>query len=285
MPTYKRPYVFIERALNSILNQTYSYIEVIIVNDSPEYALENSIKKKIMKLNDPRIHYVEHEQNKGANAARNTGIDKAQGEYIAFLDDDDEWHEEKLEKQIPLFNQSENIGLVYCLQNIVNEETGKLYTPEIKLFEGEVYPKLIKDNFIGSTSFVVLKKEVLETCGHFNLEMQSSQDYELWLRISQQYEIRVVQERLVNYYIHNQERITQNTDKKIQGLEKIIELNRGYLEKHPNDYVIRRQKILPYYAKKYGKFSFKLYKRWFENLMLAPFNPYNYKVLLKILLK
>ena len=100
-----------KRAIQSVLEQTYYELECIVVDD----ASKDQTEEVISSFEDDRLRYFRHEKNKGASAARNTGIKHAKGELIAFLDDDDEWISTKLEKQVP-FLQSlpESFGMVYC---------------------------------------------------------------------------------------------------------------------------------------------------------------------------
>ena len=95
IPTYNRVNL-LNRAINSVLRQTFSDFEVIVVDDSSE----DDTKAVVETLKDPRIRYICHDENRGAAAARNTGIRVSRGEHIAFLDSDDEWLSKKLELQI-----------------------------------------------------------------------------------------------------------------------------------------------------------------------------------------
>lgn len=95
---YNRAHL-IGRALRTVLEQTYNDFEVIIVDDASTDNTENVIKS----FDDARIKYIRHDKNKGAAAAWNTGIRASKGEYIAFQDSDDEWAEDKLEKQMNAF--------------------------------------------------------------------------------------------------------------------------------------------------------------------------------------
>ena len=102
--TYKREPETVERAAKSILEQTYKDIELIIVDDSPaSFDKRIAVEKRVKELSSS-IKYIKHETNMGACAARNTGIRSANGEYVAFLDDDDEWLPDKLEKQMKKFS-------------------------------------------------------------------------------------------------------------------------------------------------------------------------------------
>jgi len=283
IPTYKRPFEILSRAINSVLYQSYKNIEVIVVDDSPnDFSNRKDIEKNLKRIVDHRVRYIQHPCNKGACAARNTGINNSSGEYIAFLDDDDEWLPDKLELQLKKIKNS-NVGLIYCSSYTITLKGNKQVKKTVKCADisGWVYDKLIMENFIGSTSFVLIKKEVIESCGVFNNDILSAQDYELYLRISKKYEIGFVNIPLVNYYVHEGERISTNVNNKIQGLEKVIELNMDYLKSNPKAMAIRRLKITPYYAIRHGC-KFALLKL-VEATRVYPFQIENLKYLLRIL--
>lgn len=270
IPTYKRYPNMISRAIHSVLEQSYRDIEVIVVDDSPEdFEGRMSVEDMILSLDDSRIIYIKHPYNMGACAARNTGIKESKGEYIAFLDDDDEWLPWKLEKQIKLFSDPK-IGLIYCRQIIVNDETKSEVIDKRKFYSGYVFDKLIMNNFIGSTSFVIIKRECFTECGLFDIRMKASQDAELYLRISQKYEVAYVDEPLVVYHTHSGERLTTNQYNKIQGLELINEYYSDYLNKNKKIKSIRIIKIVPFYIMIGNKK--KALKLYLQAIKLAPFN-------------
>ena len=143
LPTYNRAQL-IAQAIQSVLDQTYQDFELIIVDDGSKDETEEVVNS----FDDERIRYARHEENKGANAARNTGIAMARGEYIAFQDSDDKWLPEKLERQMRIFLiTSTDIGVVYtgCWRV---EGTQKTYfpSPNIKQKEGNLHNQLLKGN-------------------------------------------------------------------------------------------------------------------------------------------
>lgn len=270
IPTYKRPPVMVKRAICSVLRQSYSNIEVIIVDDSPaDYENRKAVGEMIVSLNDNRVRYIQHAHNMGACAARNTGIQAARGDFLAFLDDDDEWLANKLEKQISRMSDAD-IGLVYCRQRIVNDTNGTTMIDQRKCFSGKVFDALICENFIGSTSFVLIRKECFQKVGMFNVHFESAQDYEMWLRIASKYFVDFVDEPLVVYHVHEYERITDNPRKKIQGLEALNEIYSDYLEQHRKAKSIRIIKIIPYYLE-IGDIK-KAIVSYIHAVSLAPFN-------------
>lgn len=121
--TYKRKPEVVQRALRSIEIQTYQASEIIMVDDNPIDVEGKELSDALKNLCKNRAIYIKQPKgNAGANAARNLGIDNAHGDFIAFLDDDDEWLSEKIERQMALFN--EDVGLVFC-SGILHEEFEK----------------------------------------------------------------------------------------------------------------------------------------------------------------
>lgn len=247
--TYKRPPEIVERAAKSVLNQTYKNIELIIVDDSPaSYELRDSVREMVASLGN-NVFYIQHEKNMGACAARNTGIKNAKGDFVAFLDDDDQWLPEKIEKQLQIMIKNEKTAIVYCGRYVYNVSENSTTEEKIKLRSGMVYKKLIFENFIGSTSYPLIRKSAIEKLGGFDINMKAAQDYEMWLRLAREYEVDYVKEPLVRYYIHEGEQITKNHKNKAEALERLNELNMGYLKKHPKAYAVRILRVIPYYSK------------------------------------
>lgn len=110
IPTYNRA-EFLPRAVESVLRQTVDDFELIVVDD----ASTDDTEAVVERFDDPRVEYVRHGTNRGGSAARNTGIERSSGEYIAFLDSDDEWYPRKLERQVEeLRSRSDEWVATYC---------------------------------------------------------------------------------------------------------------------------------------------------------------------------
>lgn len=245
--SYKRPPEIVERAVKSIINQTYSNLEIIVVDDSPaDYELRDAVRDTVLKYQD-RVKYIRHEKNMGACVARNTGIDNSAGEYIAFLDDDDFWRENKIELQLKKALET-NAGLIYCKCLITVEETGKQILFKQEYRTGFVYDDLLKWNFIGSTSFPLVKRECFEKCGKFDPMQPAAQDYDVWIRIAEKYEVDYVDEILVDYSVHAGERISADPFNMIKAGELILIKYNDYLKKHPKTLARRKRTIAVFYA-------------------------------------
>jgi len=195
IPTYNKSQ-YLREAIKSVLNQTYKNIEVIVVDDG---STDNT-KEIVESFNDSRIIYI-FQENKGPAIARNTGIKKAQGEYIAFLDSDDLWLKEKLEKQVDFMEKNSEIGLLGTGCYEVTDK-GKIIGKKIFPIKNKILQKdLIKYNsFIQSS--VMIRKEVFDKVGLYDKSFRESEDYELWLRIAGNYKVRNLAEALTikRYY-------------------------------------------------------------------------------------
>ena len=265
--TYKREPHILKRALESVINQTYKEIEIIVVDDSPsDYLRRDEIEKMVNCYEN--VKYIKHETPQGACVARNTGMNQSHGEYIAFLDDDDEWYPQKIEQQLNAF-VNDKIALVYCGNDVIDDDTGVFKHDKRKFVSGMIFDSLIEDNFIGSTSYPLLRKDRLVEIGGFDALMQSSQDYDVWLRIEKKFEVTYIEESLVLYHIHSGDQITKNPRKKIAGLERIYSKYKEYIESNPNAKWNRTIKIAPFYAME-GDIK-KALKLWIVAVIICPF--------------
>jgi glycosyltransferase involved in cell wall biosynthesis len=198
IPTYNTSN-FLIKAIQSVINQTYKNWELIIVDDGSTDQTRQIVEE--FQKKDSRIKYF-FQNNKGQGAARNLGIKNANGVYIAFLDSDDEFFENKLERVMSYFVKDKNIAFIYSDASIIGDNLYQKRRSEVVTpYSGEIYKKLLFNNFI-TTSTVVVKKEVLQNCGLFDESdlLRNFEDYDLWLRIAKKYKIEYIPEVLTKYY-------------------------------------------------------------------------------------
>jgi len=176
IPTYNRAYL-IGKAIKSVLNQTYQDYEIIVVDDGSTDNTEEIVKS----FNNFIIRYISHGDNRAASVARNTGIKTCQGEYIAFLDSDDEWLPEKLDQQIKVFQDaSSEVGAVYS-EVIYMDENGKNMNIKLhnsKKAKGYIYEDLLVRNYV-STSALLIKKECFDRAGLFDVSLNFHEDWDM----------------------------------------------------------------------------------------------------------
>ena len=218
IPTYNRAHL-IKRSAQSVLNQTYKNLELIIVDDG---STDNT-KEVIDSLNDERIVYIKQE-NQGAAAARNTGIDIAKGKYIAFQDSDDVWHSDKLEKQIYILKEN-NADIVFCKAFIL----GTLRKKQIPYFFKEGFLDK-KQTVLGISTQMVIGNKNVFVDNKFDKETRYLDDFELLSRlIKKGYSIYCMDEALVDYY-RQPNSISCNHEKYIQTLEEMLQKKSYFLD-------------------------------------------------------
>ena len=226
IPTYKRGYCIVA-CLRSVLAQSFGELEIIVVDD----ASGDDTQAQVASVADPRILYLQHETNQGGAVARNTGIARARGEFIAFLDSDDLWLPDKLEKQIvSLQRLGPTWGLSYTWLACVDDdgqETLRI-NPEI---DGQCFEEMLVSNFIGSFSNVVVRRALLIEVGALDVAFRSCQDWDLFIRLTRRAGVHCLREYAVRYLQStlDQVRISTNPRSVVQGHSRI-------LDKYRDDY-------------------------------------------------
>lgn len=192
IPTYSRPQNLI-RAIKSVLSQTYKDIEIIVVDDngvgSPEQIYtENLVKTYIDKK---LISYVAHKKNLNGAAARNTGFRHSHGDYIAFLDDDDEFMPNKIELQLNQLQALNNDwGGCYCDTEVVSlkNNTSIVYPC---MMSGDLTVGMLMETIFFNTSTLLIRRKVMEELNGFNEKYKRHQDWEFLLRFFRKYKIKL----------------------------------------------------------------------------------------------
>jgi exopolysaccharide biosynthesis predicted pyruvyltransferase EpsI/glycosyltransferase involved in cell wall biosynthesis len=254
MPNYNSS-AYICECIDSVLQQSYSNFEFIIVDDGST----DSSKDLILSYNDKRIKPIFLKKNNQICNALNKGLSVVKGDYIARIDSDDIWHPEKLKKQIDFLESHEeykicfsHVNIVDCYGNIINNQEESLYG----LFHAEnISQKDWLDYFLRhgnrlSHPFVVFSKEVLSTVGGYNYYYLQAQDYDLWLRAIIEYPFYIYPEELVNYRWDNStQKISRSSEE-----TNIRFYNEMYLIK--SDF--------------FSKISIERYKEFFGEYLLDP---------------
>lgn len=216
IPTYKRSEK-LDRAVRSVLNQTYTNVEVLVVSDNePDDDYTIQAEKLVQSFQDTRVKLVKQEHHKNGAAARNAGIKASTGEYIAFLDDDDFWDKEKLELQVPILNSlDESWGGVSCKNKIF--KGGKLTHLQLGYKSGYLYKKILLRMMEVSTDTILLRKNCLVETGMFDESLLRHQEVQMLAFFTHKYKIKLLDKYLCNVDIDdNQNRPNPERLKKIK---------------------------------------------------------------------
>ena len=232
IPTYNRVEL-LKRSIDSVINQTIKPFEIIIIDDGSNDGTEAMVKKKYDSLK------LIKQKNKGASAARNSGIKASSGEWICFLDSDDEWKNDKLEKQI--IAVANNSDYKFFHSNEIWIKNGKRINQKKKHKKhgGDIFKKCL-DMCRISPSSVLIDKSIFEEIGFFNENLVVCEDYELWLRICDKYEVFFIDEPLIFKYGGHQGQLSYSIDSieyyRIKALEYLLSTG---LSKENRDYTIQ----------------------------------------------
>ena len=223
---------FISQAIESVLDQTFTDRELIVVDDGST----DDTASLVMKYGE-KLRYI-YQKNQGLSSARNTGIVKAEGEYIGFLDADDYWDREKLRHQVALLDSSPDTGVVYTALKVVDKDNREIEERGC-LVRGRVFFSLLTENcVVGSCSSALIRRECFEKAGTFDEMLSASEDWDLWLRIAPYYLFDFVDLPLTFYRIHE-----GNMHKDLVLMEKNVfhVIDKLFKREALNQEVVRRQ--------------------------------------------
>lgn len=227
---------YIAAAVQSVLDQTYQNFEILIIDDATK---DRSIEI-CQKFTDSRIKII-HQANRGLAGARNTGIRHAQGEYLAFIDGDDLWAPQKLEKHIAHLENSPNVGVSFSRSIFIDEAGKSLGTYQMPKLKDITTSYLLGRNPVGNGSAAVIRREVFEAIKfqdnlhgtvedfYFDEHFRRSEDMECWIRISIQTDwlLEGISEALTLYRV-NSSGLSADIFKQLDSLEQVIEKTRSY---------------------------------------------------------
>ncbi len=258
IPTYNRGRLILD-SVNSVLNQTYKNIELIVVDD----CSTDDTKEIIESIKDFRIKYIKLEKNSGACAARNRGIERATGEFIAFNDSDDLWIPEKICSQLDFLNKN-NADIVLCKMECQTPENKFIHNfPNIKQDKQISFIELLKYNS-ASTQTLFGKTECFREI-MFDARMPRLQDWDVVLRLSKKYKIFYQNQTLVQTFFQK-DSISTHPEKGVLAMEMLF-------EKH-KDAILSDPAIVESFFKKKASFVCKTGKNPKEEMkMIFKYNP------------
>jgi glycosyltransferase involved in cell wall biosynthesis len=185
---------FLSAAIASVLAGTFADFEIIVVDDG---SSDDTAEVIFPYLADRRLRYY-RKAHQGLSAARNLGIRFAQAPLLAFLDADDLWLPEKLEKQLALFRRDPGLGVVYARRLLIDEEGEPIDCQDPQLYRGHILPEIFRRNFVCFSSAVV-RAAVFRKVGLFDEELPLAMDYDFWLRAAREFRFDYVDRPLIKY--------------------------------------------------------------------------------------
>lgn len=227
IPTYNR-IVKLPATINSILNQTYPELEVIVISD----GFDRKTREVIESFRDRRIKYYEVKHSGRPAVPRNLGIRHALGGYIAFCDDDDLWLPEKVRLQMETFNNDIDVGLVYTKVLLKKEDNQERIMPR-KNKAGFIFKELFLSNNFIANSTVLIKRLAIDDVGFLDedIRFKAAEDFDLWLRIARKYKVGFVNKPLV-IHLESDDNISKGILSKIR--KHYLVIRKHYKNKNAN---------------------------------------------------
>lgn len=266
IPSYNRR-ILLERAIISVLKQTFSDWELIVVDD----ASTDESSKYIKNLYDPRIFYIKNSKRLGAQASRNIGLKQSIGEYIAFLDSDNEWLPNKLQEQLDIFKKENNsIGIVY---SYVYVKDGTRICGEWKYnYDGNIYKDLLRYFPMDFVS-ALIRKDCFDKCGYLDEKVRSFQEWDIFLRITKIFNVKLIKSFHAIYYRDSPDAISKDYQKWYYGYSYIIEKNKKDIKLQlGKEEQYKHYMNAALYAYK-ASFRIRMLKYLFKGFLLNPLKP------------
>lgn len=220
-------------AVDSVLTQTFKDLELIVVDDASSDRTVEILKG----FSDSRLRLICHESNKGAGAARNTGIDAARSEWVAFQDSDDLWMPTKLELQMArLMAPEASYIAAYCgmlVEDMDSPSSPPRYVPDaaIPTREDHILRSLLTHSFV-STQTLIARRDLLVSIGGFDTKLPALEDWECMLRLAQNGPFALVDQPLVRQRF-SQNSITRSAERRLAARLRILEKHRDLLARDP----------------------------------------------------
>ena len=236
IPTYNR-HVLLQRAVRSVLAQEHEDFELVVVDDASPDVTQDVVES----IRDSRVRYLRREKNGSAGAARNTGVKAARGEWICFLDDDDEYLPDYLRRMNMAFEQAApEIGFGWCgVRTVRDEKNGEeetvgetAWTPSYASRE-EAHRAILRSRRIGTNAGFVVRKSVFQHLGGFDELLPKAEDTEYLIRLSKSYDFVAVPDILVKVHLHEGPRLTTYDHRMAVAYERIMELHDDSIQSSP----------------------------------------------------
>ncbi|WP_341526555.1 glycosyltransferase [Nostoc sp. UHCC 0302] len=206
----------IKKTIESVLKQTVSDLEVLVINDGSTDSTEEIVKS----IPDLRLKIFSY-HNAGLAASRNRGLSHTNGEFISFIDADDLWTFDKLEAQWKALEDSENAAVAYSWTDYIDVDSKFLKSGSRITLKGDVYNKLLLYNILENGSNPLIRKEAFTEIGGFDESLPAAEDWDMWLRLATRYEFTVVPKAQILYRVSANSMSTNLKRQEVASLEVI----------------------------------------------------------------
>lgn len=223
IPAYNAEATILE-TIDSVLKQTFTDFELLVINDGSQ----DNTQTVVESISDARVQVISY-PNGGVCVARNRGISLAKGELIAFLDADDLWTSDKLEKQYAALQEHPEAGVAYswtCFMDVTDSQTPPTFLPSLEYeWTGDVYPNLLVQDFIHSGSNTLIRREAIASVGEFDQTCAGCADWDYWLRLAAKWPFVVVKKCQIFY-----RRMPGSMSSKVEVMEReaLIAMEKAY---------------------------------------------------------
>lgn len=264
IPCFNTPSADLCRSIESVLRQDYSNIELIIVDDG-SFEPFSGLKLSERLFSSRFIRWIPLSENRGVSAARNSGILKSKGDYIAFLDAGDWWAEEKVSAQVAVMSESSAVGLVYCGAEFHPLDGSPSWVEMRDVTEDAYRALLVRQAISGSASAAMVRRDIIAKLGGFEETLEIPEDREMWLRISKHADVVLVP-RILTHIEVNPESRSSNPQKKAESYRCFLNIYDEDMRKEG----VKREAWSHYHiviAKKF--YSKKQYFMFFKHVLLS----------------
>jgi glycosyltransferase involved in cell wall biosynthesis len=237
IPVYNSE-AYLREAVESIIDQSYSNLEIIIIDDHSSDGSWDLINEYARK--DERIVAIRNASNLNSAASRNVGIRRARGQYICLQDSDDVSEKDRVRKQVDVLRINERLGAVGSFVTVIDERSSAIGIRTYPTTNEKIVKTMTMYCPIGQPTMMI-RRSVFDAVGLYNEKFSRAQDYELWFRVLQKYEISILEEHLVRYRRHGEQGLMNKTN---ENYNFTLELQKRYLF-HPMFFSIRSIMIFP----------------------------------------
>lgn len=222
IPVFNRE-ALIESALESVRTQTYRPLQITVVDDGSTDGTVEVVKNWASANNEGSLTVrCLVQENLGANAARNRGVSESTFPIIVFLDSDDRWLPDKVEKQQQLLLSQKDLGGVYCGLHTIDLASGEIHPLNDRAYAtGDLLSKMLIQDVTNPTSCWMVRKNCFEEVGGFDTSLPARQDWDMWIRLCSKYHIGCVPEVLVEMGEHTGERVRSDPEREISAHKTI----------------------------------------------------------------